>query len=125
MKHASVTVRLQSPPDDLLLMIRAGERGIEPANIRRDATRSRAVLGILGISVQASLPGETLADAWHHSRVLVGRPIIWWTTAGNLRRAGYPLLATGQDERHYTVVLADLEEALVLRLAALFVKEEQ
>ena len=75
--------------------------------------------------MQASLPGETLEDAWDHSRVLHGRDVIWWTTVGQLRQARIPVLPTGQDERHYTVVLAHLEDALLDLLASLFSKEEQ
>lgn len=51
------------------------------------------------------------------------RNVIWCSTAGRLRQAGFPLLATGVDERHYTIVLAHAGADLLDRLGRQFTKE--
>lgn len=115
-----VVLRAGPLPDDTILMVRAGLRGVEVAKLRSDAERSQRVIGILGVSVQSSLPGESLAEAWVASKILAERPTVWWSTAGALRGAQFPLLATGTDVRHYTVALAHTGDELLERLAGLF-----
>lgn len=124
-RYAEVTIRLELPPDDVILIVRGGERGLLAEKVRDDAERSRAIMGILGISVQSSMPGETLADMWSRSRVLRGRDVVWWSTVGRLRYAGFPVLPTGRDERHFTVVLAHLEDASLGMMGELFTRAQQ
>lgn len=123
--HKQVALRLEELPDDAILIVRAGQNSIEPAKLRSDADRSHRVIGILGVSVQASLPGESREQAWDGSKVLRSRDVIWWSTAGRLRQAGFPLLATGADERHYTIALAHTGVELMELLSVQFMREER
>lgn len=118
----TVHLRDEEPPADFVIMLRAGERGVAASTVMAAAARSRAVLGIVGISVVAGLAGESLSDAWEHADVTRERDVVWWTTAGRLRSAGFPLLPTGRDIRHYSVVLADLSESRIAALAAQFTR---
>ncbi len=114
-----------SPPDDAVIMLRAGMNGLKVSKVTTDAQKSLALLGLLGISVAASLPGEDLTDAWTNARVANDRNIIWWSTAGGIRAASFPILATGSDARHHTIVLAHLEEPLLRAVASVFRREER
>lgn len=123
--HRMVVMRTAAPPDGTILVVRAGVRGIEVRKLAEDAERSRNGIGIFGVSVQASLAGEGLAEVWDRSRILAKRTTVWWATAGNVRREGFPLLPTGTDERHYTIALAHAEEAYLASLADLFRREDR
>jgi hypothetical protein len=101
----TIHLRADPAPDDAIVMLRAGERGLVPAKLASDAKRSARATGILGISVVATLPGETLEQAWDRSPVTAGRTVVWWSTAGQLRESGFALLATGHNPRHYTAVI--------------------
>ncbi|MHB8274614.1 MAG: hypothetical protein ACYDC9_07620 [Dermatophilaceae bacterium] len=119
----TVVFRVEPAPDDAIVMLRAGGRGLVPEKLESDAVRSLRATGILGISVVAALVGETLEQAWERSPVTAGRLVVWWSTAGRLRESGFALLATGHNPRHFTVVLQRLERDLLVRLAAEFTKQ--
>ena len=75
-----------------------GERArIEQAHRRCEESLSLALLGLLGISV----------------------------AAGEIRGANFPILATGSDARHHTIVLAHVQEPLLRALASVFRREER
>lgn len=113
------------PPDDQIFMVRGGLNSLTLSKLKSAALQSLKDQGVLGVSVQSSLPGETLQDAWTNSENLAARNVIWWATAKTLRTAGFPLLATGASERHYTVVLTDTSDEVVAKLAGSFTKEQR
>ncbi len=121
----NVHLRAEPVPDDVAVMLRAGIRGLELDKLASDAARSARTIGILGISVVAALAGESLQEAWSRSPVTAEREVVWRSTAGLLRDAGFPLLATGRDVRHFTVVLERLDTQLLTHLASQFIKEER
>lgn len=90
-----VVIRKQPIPADTIFMVRGGINSIGLEKLRGDASRSLDVIGVLGISVQSSLHGETLEQAWEGSRVLSGRRAVWWTDPGRLRRTSFTLAVVG------------------------------
>ncbi|MGZ6868947.1 MAG: hypothetical protein ACXVHI_01335 [Frankiaceae bacterium] len=120
-----VYLRDEVVPDDTRLMIRAGVTGLRPEKLRADALDAAEEIGIIGVSVIAALPRETLEEACRGTRLLANRRVVWWATAGPLRAARFPLLATARNERHYTIALATLDDGLLNLLATLFTKEER
>lgn len=118
-------LRDRDVPDDAIVMIRAGLNGLSTGKLRSDAARAHLTLGVQGVSVFASLPGETLRAAWRDNPHIRSRPLVWCTTAGAIRKAGFPLLPTGRNERHYTVVLATTDDDRLTALASLFRREDR
>lgn len=106
-----------------VVMLRAGARSVDLGKLAGDAARSARTIGIFGVSVVAALPGETLKQAWARSPITADRDVVWQSTAGRLRDAGFALLPTGRDPRHYTVVLHRLDRQVLTRLVAQFAKE--
>lgn len=108
-------LRSEQPPDDAAVVLRAGVMG--PDNVRRSAERTFALYAVYGISVEGVLDG-TVQDACRGDRI-AGYRQVRLSTFGRLRSAGFALLATF-DRPHFTLVLADLSELTVARLAKCF-----
>ena len=87
---AVVYLRDEVVRDDTRLMIRAGVTGLRPEKLRADALDAAEEIGIIGVSVIAALPGETLDEACRGTRLLANRRVVWWATAGALRAARFP-----------------------------------
>jgi hypothetical protein len=108
--------RHEPPPDDAVVVIRAGvlsERSIEDA-----ANRCLEGYGIFGVSIEGAM-GLPVAEVCRRSPRLDRYRQIRLSTFGRLRAAGFPVIATF-DAPHYTVVLPDLSELSVARLARCF-----
>jgi hypothetical protein len=116
-------LREEPAPDDAIVLLRAGVRSVALGKLETDSRRSERTIGVLGVSVTAALPGETLRQAWARSVVTAERDVVWRSTAGLLRSAGFVLLPTGSNPRHYTVVLPRLSEEWLVRFAAQFTRE--
>jgi len=86
-------------------------------NLRRSAERTFALYAVYGISVEGVLDGS-VQDACRGDRI-AGYRQVRLSTFGRLRSAGFALLATF-DRPHFTLVLADLSELTVARLAKCF-----
>lgn len=48
-------LRAEPTPEGVIVMLRAGERGLALDKLEMDATRSQRTIGVLGVSVVASL----------------------------------------------------------------------
>jgi hypothetical protein len=105
-------LRVEQPPDELNIVVRAGV--MSRASIQQAANRTLGVYGLYGISVEGIFV-DSLPDACRLSERLVGYRQIRLSTFGRLRRAGFALLATF-DHPHFTLVLPDLSENTVDRL---------
>ena len=108
-------LRSEQPPDDAAVVLRAGV--MRPDNIRRSAERTFALYAVYGISVEGVLDGS-VQDACRGERIASYRQVRL-STFGRLRYAGFALLATF-DRPHFTLVLADLSELTLARLAKCF-----
>ena len=103
----SFVVRDEEPPDDTVVVVRGGLAAAD--SIRRTAEVSQAMHGFHGVSVFLAIEltveelvrrtPELSSDRYKQLRT---------TTVGQIRRARFDLLATG-DWPHYDVVLADTE----------------
>ncbi len=106
-------LRAELPPDDAAVVLRAGS--MSPDNIRRSAERTFAIYAVYGISVEGVID-RTVFEACRDSERIAGYRRIRLSTFGRLRGAGFALLASF-DHPHFTVVLADLSEVTIARLA--------
>lgn len=111
-------LRGEEPPEDDVVVVRAGVNGLSPETVVRAAQRSVQSFGFLGISVSLALD-ESLEDLCAGLDELRRYGQIRVSTVGELRTAGFALLATGQ-RPHFDIVLPDLTEATFLRLAEAF-----
>lgn len=94
--------------DDAEVVIRGGD--LDRAVVGVDAQRMHEIYGVYGISVFA-LRGATL-DELAQQVPLVRFPQLALVTVGTIRAAGLDLEPTGRNPRHYTVVLADLDDCV-------------
>lgn len=107
-------LRDEVPPDDAVVVIRGGLHSLDPDRVRATAEDSFLDTGVYGISVFAAHDGDVRALCQQIGR-LRSPGVIWVARCGDLRAAGFSLLATDASP-HFDVVLPDLT---VGRLAAL------
>ncbi|MGB6059030.1 MAG: hypothetical protein WBF71_12300 [Microthrixaceae bacterium] len=86
-------------------------------SIHRAAERTFAVHGMFGISVEGVID-TTVQEACRGERLVSYRKVRL-STFGRVREAGFALLPTF-DHPHFTVVLADLSELILVRLNRCF-----
>lgn len=113
-----IALRGEDPPDDAVVVVRAGANGLVDENLCRTALTSHEEFGFYGISVflALDLPVDELCASTDYLRRYSQ---IQESTAARVRAAGFALLAT--DARpHYDIVLAGLDEATLDRLRACF-----
>jgi hypothetical protein len=111
-------IRGGQPPDDTVLIIRAGV--MSPESLRRSATDSFEDFGAYLISVEGVLDGRSLGEACSASpRIGQRYGKIRLSTVGRLRMAGLVLLPTFT-RPHFDVVLPDLSDHSVARLLECF-----
>jgi hypothetical protein len=110
-------IRGEEPPDDAVLIIRAGV--LAPQSVRRTAEDAFEDYGLYLVSVEAVLEGTVETTCRTSPRIgdLYGK--IRLSTAGSLRGAGFVLLATF-DRPHYDVALPELSDAVIARLDGCF-----
>lgn len=110
-------IRGEEPPDDTVVIIRAGVMAPEP--VRRTARDAFEDFGLYLVSVEAVLEGTIDATCRTSPRIgdLYGK--IRLSTAGRLRGAGFVLLATF-DRPHYDVALPEVSDAVIDRLDRCF-----
>jgi len=113
-----VPLRGEEPPDDVVVVVRAGVNGLTDETIRRSAAAAHYELGFYGISVflAIDLPVDELCASTDYLRRYSQ---IQESTAGRLRAAGFALLAT-EARPHYDIVLASLDQAVLDRLRSCF-----
>lgn len=116
------SLRGEEPPQDDVVVVRAGMNGLSPETVTRAAQRSVQSFGFLGISVWLVLD-EPLEDLCAKLDEIRRYGQIRVSTVGRLRTAGFPLLATGQ-RPHFDIVLPDLAEVTLLRLETAFAEAQ-
>ncbi len=112
----SLPTRDEQPPDDVVIVIRAGvlsEQSVEDA-----ANRCLEGFGLLGISVEGAMD-LSVPEACRTSPRLQRYRRVRLSTFGRLRAAGFPVIATF-DAPHYTVALSDLSVVTIARLLRCF-----
>lgn len=113
-----VALRGEEPPDDTVVVIRAGEQGLAYSTVRRTAERSHSEFGFYGVSVFLALDMD-VAELCASLDAVRRYSQIQESTARQLRSAGFTLLAT-DGRPHFDIVLADLEDETLLRLRSCF-----
>lgn len=111
-------VRGEEPPDDAVVVVRGGANGLAPSTIRRTARNTFDEFGFFGVSVFAALDG-TVEELCQAVEAIRRYGAVQESTFGALRRAGFPLIATGA-RPHFDIVLADLSDETIDRLRACF-----
>lgn len=108
-------LRGEQPPPDATIVVRAGV--MNPGTVTRTAQRSFDLYAVLGISVEGVIE-TTVQEACRGERVAPYHRVRL-STFGRVRAAGFPVLASF-DHPHFTLVLPDLSELIVARLARCF-----
>lgn len=111
-------IRGEEPPADTVVIIRAGVMSMD--TLRRTAADSFDDFGAYLVSVEAVLGGCSIAETCRTSpRIGERYGRVRLSTAGRLRSAGLPLLATFASP-HFDVVLPDLSDMTLQRLTTCF-----
>jgi hypothetical protein len=111
-------IRGEEPPADTVVIIRAGVMSLD--TLRRTASDSFDDFGAYLVSVEAVLGGCSIADTCRTSpRIGQRYGRVRLSSAGRLRSAGLPLLATFASP-HFDVVLPDLSDTTLQRLTTCF-----
>lgn len=113
-----VALRGEEPPDDVVVVVRAGANGLSDETLRRTAILSHDEHGFYGVSVflALDLPVDELCASTDYLRRYSQ---IQESTAGRLRAAGFALLAT-EARPHYDIVLASLDDRALEQLRSCF-----
>lgn len=111
--------RDEAPPDDAVVVIRGGLHSLDLDRVRTTAQDSLADLGVYGVSVFAAFDGDVRALCERLGR-LRSPGVIWVARCGDLRRAGFTLLATDETP-HFDVVLPDSAVGTLVALVGCFV----
>lgn len=109
-------IRQEEPPDDAIIVIRAGL--MDDANVMHSARRTFRRFGIYAISVEAALDG-TVEQTCRSSRRLAGYGQVRLSSFSRLRREGFALVATF-DRPHFTLVLPDIAAPTLDRIQVCF-----
>ncbi len=111
-------LRDEAPPDDAVVVIRGGLHSLDLDRVRATAEDSVVDLGVYGISVFAAHDGDVRALC-QQIRRLQSPGVIWVARCGDLRSAGFSLLATDAAP-HFDVVLPDLMVGTLTALVGCF-----
>lgn len=117
-----VLLRGEEPPADIVVVVRGGMNGLDPATVTRTAARSLDAMGFLGVSVFLALD-QTVEALCGSLDELVRYRQVRMSTVGAVRAAGFAFLATG-DRPHFDIVLPDLDASTLARLDAAFAPPE-
>ncbi len=112
----ALPIRAEQPPDDTVVVIRAGVMSAE--GMAQAARRTMRLYGLFGISVEGAI-GRSVLDACRRSERLAQYRQIRLSTFGRVHGAGFALVATF-DHPHFTLVLPDLSEVTLARLEHCF-----
>jgi len=98
------------------LVLRGGLNSLNDETIRRQARIAKQRIGLLGISTVAIFEGDDYRDVWEEHPNLATRSVVWIGDPLELVENGFGLQQTGSDERHYTLVLPDLQHTTLATL---------
>lgn len=113
-----IALRGEEPPDDVVVVVRAGANGLSDETVRRTASASHNEHGFYGVSVFLALD-VGVDDLCASTDFLRRYSQIQESTAGRLRAAGFALLAT-EARPHFDIVLASLEDPVLELLRSCF-----
>ncbi|MGH9244280.1 MAG: hypothetical protein ACRD29_08170 [Acidimicrobiales bacterium] len=108
--------RSEQPPDDALIVIRAGI--MDSGNVERATTQCFERYGLYAISIEAVID-MTVDEVCRTCPRLSQYRQVRLSTFGRLRAGPFALLATF-DATHYSVVLPDLSDLTIPRLVRCF-----
>jgi hypothetical protein len=112
-------VRSGSPPDDLVVVVRGGERSLDDALLERSLSDCWDAHGFFGLSVFADSNGDGLREL-ARSTPLVRRRVLRLAVVGRLRETGFEVVATFTNQRHFSVVVPDASRETFAFLRACF-----
>ena len=113
-----IALRGEEPPDDTVVVIRGGEKGLTAETLRRTATATHREFGFYGVSVFLALDFGSPSCALRRTSCAATRRSRS-RRAGRVRAAGFALLAT-EARPHFDIVLPDLDDHTLDRLRACF-----
>ena len=99
-------VRDELPPDDLLLVVRGGANSLSDGVLERSAADCWEQYGFFGVSVFGA-PGDDLVALSESTMAIRRRSQVRTARCGELRAAGFEVVATFTNPGHYSVVLPD------------------
>lgn len=113
-----VALRGEDAPDDAVVVVRGGENGLSPETLRRTASRCFDEFGFYGVSVFVAVD-MSVEDLCRSVDAVRRYGRIRRSSVARLHEDGFALLATGQ-RPHFDIVLPDLADSALERLAACF-----
>jgi hypothetical protein len=111
-------LRGEDPPDEKVVVVRAGVNSLSPDVLTRTGQRSHKTFGFYGVSVWLAVD-ESVLDLCTRLDEIRRYGQIRTSSVGQIRECGFALLATGE-RPHFDIVLPDLTERTLLRLESLF-----
>ena len=100
-------LRDETPPDDLLLVVRGGANSLSDAVLDRSASDCWEQHGFFGVSVFAA-PADDLIASSQSNMAIRRRAQVRTARCGSLRAAGFEVAATFTNPGHYSVVFPDV-----------------
>lgn len=99
-------LRAEPPPDDVVVVIRGGERSLEDAALDRALSDCWDAHGFFGLSVFAD---PSNADIAHLARrtSLIRRRVVRVAVVERLREAGFEVMPTFANPYHFSIVVPD------------------
>lgn len=112
-------LRDESPPDDLLLVVRGGTHSLDDPTLERSTSDCWEQHGFFGVSVFAA-PADDLVVLSRAHLAIRRRRQVRTARCGTLRAAGFEVAPTFGNPAHYSVVLTDATLERFERLRSCF-----
>jgi hypothetical protein len=112
-------VRAESPPSELLLVVRGGRDSLSDANLERATTDTWAQYRFFGISVFGA-PEDDLVALSLRVEAIRRRPEVRVARVGALRVAGFEVVPTFTNPAHFSIALAEASSSAFEALRSCF-----
>ena len=99
-------IRHEPPLDDLLLVVRGGANSLSDSVLERSVGDCWEQYAFFGVSV-FGVPGDDLVELSRSTMAIRRRSKVRTARCGELRAAGFEVMATFTNPGHYSVVLSD------------------
>ncbi|MGQ0431531.1 MAG: hypothetical protein ACT452_03875 [Microthrixaceae bacterium] len=99
-------LRAEPPPDDMVVVIRGGERSLEDAALDRALSDCWDAHGFFGLSVFADPTSADIANLARRTP-LGRRRVVRIAVVGRLRESGFEVLPTFANRYHFSIVVPD------------------
>ncbi|HVE46554.1 MAG TPA: hypothetical protein VNA57_07385 [Acidimicrobiales bacterium] len=99
-------LRAEPPPDNVVVVIRGGERSLDDAVLDRTVGDCWAAHGFFGLSVFADPANSDIGELARRTP-LVRRPVVRTALVGRVREAGFEVMPTFSSSYHFSIVLPD------------------